>query len=515
MLFLDKLFENCRSLGGKTAIDFHAEGFRAGGAAATVSYGGLGAAVERAAAWLHGLGIRPGDRVAARLPKSPAGVCIHLAACRLGAVSMPLNPGCSEPELLYFLRDSAAKLLIADEAEAPDAARIRGQSPALRQVIAIDAASFDAFAGGVGGSVDGGAAPACNIAPDTTALMLYTSGTTGRPKAAELSHANLTASIDALDEAWQWRADDVLLHALPVFHVHGLLVALHGALNAGASTVMLRRFEPAAALAALRGSGCTVFMAVPTIHARLVSAARSAKIDAGRLRLLTSGSARLSEDLFRQLRDLFGREPVERYGLTETGILSSNPFDGERRPGWVGLPLPGVEMRVADPADNAPLADGKVGEIQTRGVHVFKGYWRDAQKTAAAFSPDGWFKTGDLGLRGADGYFQIRGRSSDLVISGGMNVYPLEVERVLDSHPAIVQSAVIGCPDAEWGEAVTAVAAAAGEPPSEKELIAYCRRRLAAYKIPKRVVFAEELPRNAMGKVSKPALRKIHCKDCR
>ena len=511
MLFLDKLFENCRSLGGKTAIEFHAEGFRAGGAAATVSYSGLRAAVERAAAWLHGLGVRPGDRVAARLPKSPAGVCIHLAACRLGAVSMPLNPGCSEPELLYFLRDSAAKLLIADEAETHGMERVRGQAEALRRVAAINPASFDAFAGGV----DAAAAPACGIAPDATALMLYTSGTTGRPKAAELSHANLTASIDALDEAWQWRADDVLLHALPVFHVHGLLVALHGALNAGASTVMLRRFDPAAALDALQGSGCTVFMAVPTIHARLVSAARSAKIDAGRLRLLTSGSARLSEELFRQLGDCFGREPVERYGLTETGILSSNPLDGERRPGWVGLPLPGVELRVADPADNTPLADGKIGEIQTRGAHVFKGYWNDARKTAAAFAPDGWFKTGDLGLRGADGYFQIRGRAADLVISGGMNVYPLEVERVIDSHPAVAQSAVIGCPDAEWGEAVTAVLVAAAAQPSEKEVAAYCRRQLASYKIPKRIVFAKELPRNAMGKVSKPALRKMHCGNCR
>ncbi len=510
MLFLDRLFENCCSLAAKTAIEFRS-GSHDGGAAATVSYGDLRAAVERTAAWLHGLGARRGDRIAARLPKSPAGICIHLAACRLGAVSMPLNPGCSEPELIHFLRDSSAKLLIVDDAQAHGMGSVPQQVETLQRIVSVDSASFDAFAGGV----DAGAAPAYSIAPDTTALMLYTSGTTGRPKAAELSHANLTANINMLGEAWEWRADDVLLHVLPVFHVHGLLVALHGALGAGASTIMFKRFEPTATLDALQHGGCTVFMGVPTIHSRLVAAACSAQVDLSRLRLITSGSARMSEELFRQCRDRFGYEPVERYGMTETGIMATNPLTGRRRPGWVGLPLPGVELRVVDPADNAPLADGEVGEIQTRGPHVFKGYWNAPEKTAAAFSPDGWFKTGDLGLRDSEGYFQLRGRSADLVISGGMNVYPLEVERVLDGHPSVAQSAVIGCPDAEWGEAVTAVLVAAAEPPSKEELTAYCRRRLASYKIPKRVVFVKELPRNAMGKVSKPALRQAHCLDCR
>ncbi len=509
MLFLDRLFENCRSFAGKTAIEFR-NGFQDCGAAALkVSYGDLRAAVERAAGWLHDLGARRGDRVAARLPKSPAGICIHLAACRLGAVSMPLNPGCSEPELIYCLRDSSAKLLIVDNAEGHDLGGVQKQVETLQRIVSIDSAALDVFAAGAGG------APACSAAPEATALMLYTSGTTGRPKAAELSHANLTANLNMLGEAWEWRADDVLLHVLPVFHVHGLLVALHGALNAGASTIMFRRFESAPTLDALQHGGCTVFMGVPTIHARLVAAARSAKVDLSRLRLITSGSARMSEELFRQCGDRFGYEPVERYGMTETGILSSNPLTGRRRPGWVGLPLPGVELRVVDAADNAPLPDGEVGEIQTRGPHVFKGYWNAPEKTAAAFSPDGWFKTGDLGLRAADGYFQLRDRSADLVISGGMNVYPLEVERALDSHPAVARSAVIGCPDADWGEAVTAVLVAREEPPSEEELMEHCRRRLASYKIPKRVVFVKELPRNAMGKVSKPALRKAHCKDCR
>ena len=423
---------------------------------------------------------------------------------------MPLNPGCSEPELVYFLRDSFAKLLIADDTQARGMGRVLQQAKTLQRIVAVDSSSLDAFAAGAGG------APACSIAPDETALMLYTSGTTGRPKAAELSHANLTAMLNMLEEAWEWREDDILLHVLPVFHVHGLLVALQSAIHAGASTIMLQRFDPAGTLDALRRSGCTVFMGVPTIHSRLAAAAtRSNAVDLSRLRLVTSGSARMSEELFRQFSDCFGYEPVERYGMTETGIMLSNPLRGQRRPGWVGLPLPGVELRVVDPANNAPLADGEVGEIQTRGPHVFKGYWNDAQKTAAAFSEDGWFKTGDLGLRGADGYFQLRGRSADLVISGGMNVYPLEVERVLDSHPAIAQSAVIGCPDAEWGEAVTAVLTATDEPPREEELLAYCRRRLASYKIPKRMVFVQEFPRNAMGKVSKPALRQEHCRECR
>ncbi len=513
MLFLDRLFENCRSFANKTAIEFRSGfhgGFHDGGKeAVNVSYGGLRTAIERTAAWLHGLGTRRGDRVAARLPKSPAGVCIHLAACRLGAISMPLNPGCSEPELIYFLRDSSAKLLIVDDSEAHDMGRVQEQVGTLQRTISIDSSSPDAFAVGAVG------APAFSISPDESALMLYTSGTTGRPKAAELSHTNLTAILNMLEKAWEWRADDVLLHVLPVFHVHGLLVALQSALNAGASTIMLQRFEPVTALDALQHSGCTVFMGVPTIHSRLVAAARSAEVDLSRLRLIASGSARMSEDLFRQFSDRFGYEPVERYGMTETGIMLSNPLTGERRPGWVGLPLPGVQLRVVDPADNTPLANGEVGEIQTQGPHVFKGYWNDAEKTAAAFSPDGWFKTGDLGLRGADGYFQLRGRSADLVISGGMNVYPLEVERVLDSHPAVVQSAVIGCPDAEWGESVTAVLVASTESLSEKELMGYCRRRLASYKIPKRIVFVQELPRNAMGKVSKSPLRKEYGGDCR
>lgn len=506
MLFLDKLFANCHAFPEKTAIEF-----RDGDAALNVSYSGLRAAIEQTAAWLHGLGVRRGDRVAACLPKSPAGVYIHLAACRLGAVSMPLNPGYSNSELIYILSDSSAKLLIVDAAKSPDIKSLTRQVETLERMVSVDSASFDKFIGGMDA-----AAPACEISPDATALMLYTSGTTGRPKAAQLSHSNLTAIVNMLAEAWEWRADDTLLHVLPIFHVHGLLVALHGALHAGAATIAFKKFEPAPTLDALQHSGCTVFMGVPTIHSRLVAAAQPAKLNAARLRLVTSGSARLSEDLFQKISDCFKREPVERYGLTETGILLSNPLTGQRRPGWVGLPLPGVEMRVVDPSAGAPLADGAVGEIQTRGPHVFKGYWNAPEKTAAAFSPDGWFKTGDLGLRDSQGYFQLRGRSSELVISGGMNVYPLEVERVLDSHPAVVQSAVIGCPDVEWGESVTAVlVVSAADAVSQEELVAYCRRHLASYKLPKRILFVETLPRNAMGKVSKPLLRESHCGDGR
>jgi malonyl-CoA/methylmalonyl-CoA synthetase len=292
--------------------------------------------------------------------------------------------------------------------------------------------------------------------------MIYTSGTTGRPKGAEITHGNLTAQLDALHEAWGWREDDVLLHVLPIFHVHGLAVALHGALHAGATAVLLPRFEPEQALQTLVERRCTVLMAVPTIHRRLVQgvprfAKSRYKYDLSHVRLITSGSDRLPDDLFHAFRETFGYTILERYGLTETGMNLSNPLNGERRAGSVGSPLPGVQARIVHPATGELLPDGEVGEVQVRGPHVFKGYWRQPEKTAAAFTTDGWFRTGDLGLRQADGTFELRGRAKDLIITGGLNVYPPEVELVLASHTAVEACAVIGCPDDEWGERSVAV----------------------------------------------------------
>jgi malonyl-CoA/methylmalonyl-CoA synthetase len=343
--------------------------------------------------------------------------------------------------------------------------------------------------------------------------MIYTSGTTGRPKGAELTQGNLTAGLDALHVAWGWQSDDLLLHVLPIFHVHGLLVALHGALHAGATTILHAKFDPLRTLQTLQDRRCTVFMAVPTIHRRLVDVPDAAHFNLSHMRLLTSGSDRLPDDLFAQFRETFGHTLLERYGMSETIMLLSNPLHGERRVGSVGLPLPGVEVRLVDPEDETPVGDNIVGEVQVRGANVCKGYWRQPDKTVAAFTPDGWFRTGDLGLREPDGYYMLKGRSKDLIICGGYNVYPPEVELVLAEHPAVVASAVIGCPDDEWGERVTAIVVAQpGSLVTEAEIIAFCRERLAHYKAPRQVILMPDLPRNAMGKVQKADLRRELCR---
>ena len=343
-------------------------------------------------------------------------------------------------------------------------------------------------------------------------MMLYTSGTTSRPKGAEITHGNLTANLDALHEAWGWQTDDVILHVLPIFHVHGLIVALHGALNAGATAVLLPRFEAQQTLDLLTSQRFSVFMAVPTIHRRLYNAATGRTIDLSHMRLMTSGSDRLPDDLFFGYQQTFGYTLLERYGMTETGMNLSNPLHGERRVGSVGMPLPGVEARIVDPATEQPLPDGEVGAVQIRGPHVCKGYWRQPEKTREAFSDDGWLRTGDMGMREADGYFTLKGRAKDLIITGGLNVYPPEVELVLMEYPGVAACAVIGCPDDEWGEQVTAAIIAA--PDAEivpDDLIAFCRQQLAAYKTPRRVVVVDDFPRNALGKIQKAKLRETLC----
>jgi len=347
---------------------------------------------------------------------------------------------------------------------------------------------------------------------DDTAVIIYTSGTTGRPKGAEITHGNLSSNLQALHEAWGWTPDDVLLHVLPIFHVHGLFVALHGALHAGATTLLMREFEARKVLETLVERHCTVFMAVPTIHQRLLDVREASQFDLSHLRLITSGSDRLPDDVFTGFQKTFGYTLLERYGMTETGMNCSNPSNGERRIGSVGLPLPGIEVRVANAETQEMLPDGEVGEVEVRGPNVFKGYWKQPQKTAESFTADGWFRTGDLGFREPDGYITLCGRSKDLIISGGLNIYPPEVERVLAEHPCVAACAVIGCPDREWGERVTAVVVLnRGKSVSGESLIAFCRERLAAYKSPKSIVFREDLPRNAMGKVQKAELRKTVC----
>ncbi len=510
MTFLTRLMDNCLTDTGKVALELVADGAAPG---RQVTYGELEERVAQSMGYLLAQGVEPGDRIALQLPKCLPFIYLHLAIMRLGAISLPLNPAYPARELAYFLQDAEAKLLFANVADAAHVEPLRTELAALQEIALIDCADpgqFDALISGY----DAGVAADHPLPQDldATCLMIYTSGTTGQPKGAELTHGNLTAQIDALDEAWGWRADDVLLHVLPLFHIHGLIVALHGALNAGATTLLLPKFEARQALELLDVRNCTVFMAVPTIHRRLLAAPNARTVDLSRMRLLTSGSDRLPDDLFFGFAETFGHTLLERYGMSETGMNLSNPLHGERRVGSVGLPLPGVDARIVDPATGAPLPDDTVGEVQIRGPHVCKGYWRQPDKTAAAFTPDGWLRTGDMGLRAPDGYFTLKGRAKDLIISGGYNIYPPEVELALAEHPAVAASAVIGCPDAEWGERVVAlVILTPGCSATAEEIMAHCRERLAAYKTPRVVHFVDEFPRNALGKVQKAILRSAHC----
>lgn len=469
----------------------------------SLTYGQLGAQLDATGTYLQSLGVRVGDRLAFQLPKGLAFILLHWAALRHGAISLPLNPAYPGAELAYFLRDAGARLFFRSAALPPCPKDL----PELERVLTVDPDRIEAIAPFHAAASFSAPLPF----PEQPAVMIYTSGTTGRPKGALLSHHNLAANTAALHEAWGWRRDDVLLHVLPLFHVHGLFVALQNAWYAGATVHLRRRFDAGTTLADLNSGAYSVFMAVPTIHARLLQHPDSARCDFRHLRLMTSGSDRLPDAVFQQFEERFGYRLLERYGMTETGMNLSNPLPGERRRGSVGLPLPGVAARVVDPESGALLADDTVGELQIRGAHVFRGYWRRPEQTTAAFTADGWLRTGDLASRAADGYYTLHGRAGDLIISGGENVYPPEVERALALHPAVAAVAVIGRADERWGERPLAVIVPQEPLVDEAALMAelrrHCGEELAAYKCPDQFRFVEELPRNAMGKVQKGALR--------
>lgn len=502
-MFLDRLQQHGRTQPDKVAIELLA----ANGRAPRLCYGELESGVQRTMAWLLALGLRPGECVATQLPTGLAFVQLHLAICRLGAIHLPLNPAFPAAELRYFLTDSGAVLFFCAAGETP-----AWRLPALRRCVELrDDAHFEEYI-----AAHAPAAPPVPANPDAVALMLYTSGTTSRPKGALITHGNLTANIRALHQAWGWRAEDVLLHVLPLFHVHGLTVALHGALHAGATAALLPRFDAARALELLASRRFSVFMGVPTIHYRLYQAAADREHDLSHLRLMTSGSDGLPDELFRGVQQRFRVTLLERYGMTETGMNLSNPLRGERRMGSVGFPLPGVQARVVDRRTERPLPDGEVGELQIRGPHVCRGYHDRPQQTATAFTADGWLRTGDLAERAPDGYYTLQGRANDLIISGGLNVYPPEVERALLAHPQVEAVAVIGCADEEWGERVVAlVVPTTDDAYDERQFAAalqrWCRARLAAYKIPRVWRFVAALPRNALGKVRKAVLREQFC----
>ena len=474
--------------------------------------------IDRATAMLanllESLDLPAGARVAVQVEKSVESLCFYLAVLRAGFVYLPLNTAYKGDEIAYFLNDAKPGVFVCAPA---DFARL--------SKLAFAAGTTFVFTLGADRSGSllerathfGDRHTPAERSADDLAAILYTSGTTGRSKGAMLTHGNLLANALTLKTYWGWRRHedkagaDVLIHALPIFHVHGLFVASHGALLAGARMLWLDRFDPKQVIDLLPRA--TVFMGVPTLYVRLLGEAGLTREACRNMRLFISGSAPLLTDTFDAFRERTGHTILERYGMSETVMLTSNPYrpeDGERRGGTVGFPLPGMELRVRDDA-GAALPQGEIGGIEVRGPSVFAGYWQMPEKTKQEFSADGWFKTGDVGKIDAEGYAVIVGRSKDLVISGGYNVYPAEIESVLNDLPEVSESAVIGVPHADFGEAVVAVVVARpGVAIDTALLTAELKTKIANFKVPKAVFVVPELPRNTMGKVQKNLLRAEH-----
>ncbi len=467
-----------------------------------ISYGDLVARAGRMANALVSLGVKPGDRVAAQVEKSVQAIILYLATARAGAVFLPLNTGYTPAEIDYFIGDATPAVFVCDPAKADALADAADRAGA--RIVTLDAK-------GQGSLTDAAADAPAGFATvprdsDDLAALLYTSGTTGRSKGAMLTHGNLVSNTEALREAWRYTADDVLIHALPIFHTHGLFVATNVTLFSGASMIFLPRFDPDRILGLM--DRATVLMGVPTFYVRLLQDDRLNRDTTAPMRLFISGSAPLLAETHREWQDRTGHAILERYGMTETNMNASNPYDGDRVAGTVGMPLPGVQIVVTDPDTGAELPQGEIGMIEVRGPNVFKGYWQMPEKTAAELRENGFFITGDLGKFDDRGYLHIVGRGKDLIITGGYNVYPKEIESEIDALPGVVESAVIGLPHRDFGEGVTAVVVPAGaDAISEAQVLAALGGRLAKFKQPKRVLFIDELPRNTMGKVQKNLLR--------
>mgnify|MGYP001806635139 CR=1 FL=1 len=471
-----------------------------------LTYGDLIGLSGRMANALVDYGVRPGDRVAVQVEKSVEAIVLYIACLRAGAVFLPLNPAYTLVELDYFIGDAEPKLVVgAPGAEAGletvalargvDAVATLGTEAdgSLMERAAHFPAAFEDVARG----------------PDDIAALLYTSGTTGRSKGAMLTHDNLLSNALTLVDAWQIERSDVLIHALPIFHTHGLFVAINTVMMAGASMLFLPKFDAGEIIHLLPRA--SVLMGVPTFYVRLLQHPGLTREAARHMRLFISGSAPMLPETFHAFSERTGHAILERYGMTETGMITSNPCEGERIAGTVGLPLPGVSVRVADTGTGLPALRGDIGMIEVKGPNVFKGYWRLPEKTKAEFRDDGFFITGDLGLLDEKGYLRIVGRGKDLVISGGLNVYPKEIEAEIDLLDGVVESAVIGVAHAEFGEAVVAVVVRAeGAVIDEATVIHALDGRIARFKLPKRVVFVDGLPRNVMGKVQKANLRETY-----
>jgi malonyl-CoA/methylmalonyl-CoA synthetase len=440
-------------------------------------------------------------------------ILLHLANLSLGAVTLPLNPAYTPEEIAYFLNDSGSTILFTDSEGFEKVRQMLAENEKIKVILLGNQGEnslgvlLKKFSGSGVKHL-----PANPTQPDDVAMICYTSGTTSKPKGAMITHRNLVTNTLALQKVWRWTDRDILLHVLPLFHVHGLCVALHGGLCAGSTIIMHGKFDPVRTWETIKREKCTMFMGVPTIYYRLLSVWDDARPNLASMRVFISGSAPLSVELFEHFHSATGFRILERYGMTEAQMITSNPYDSERRiPGSVGYPLPGVHVRVASESGE-DVKPGEIGEILIKGENVFRGYWRMPEKTEESFV-GGWFRSGDLGYQDAKDEMRLYlvGRTKELIISGGYNIYPKEVESVLDQHEAVLESAVLGLGDPEFGEKVAAaVVLRQDQPaPTEEDLIAFCRSRLVGYKCPKKIVFVDELPRNAMGKIQKHVIKKI------
>ncbi|OJF91141.1 malonate--CoA ligase [Pararhizobium antarcticum] len=470
----------------------------------TWTYGDMFSQCARLAAALDSLGVRPDDRVAVQVEKSPEALMLYLACIMCGAIYLPLNTAYTLVELDYFISDAEPRLVVC----AP------GSLEGIVPLAARYGAHVETLDDAGGGSLldlakdEDSDFVTAQRGPDDMAAILYTSGTTGRSKGAMLTHGNLLSNAATLRDCWRFTSKDRLIHALPIFHTHGLFVASNVTLLSGASMFFLAKFDADEVLKLMRTA--TVLMGVPTFYVRLAQHHGLTQEAAAKMRLFVSGSAPLLAETHRAFAQMTGQAILERYGMTETNMNTSNPYDGDRIAGTVGFPLPGVSLRVTEPESGRPVPDGETGMIEVKGPNVFKGYWRMPEKTQAEFRADGFFITGDLGRIDDRGYVHIVGRGKDLVISGGYNIYPKEVESEIDQIAGVVESAVIGVPHPDFGEGVTAVVVkTANSLLDEQSVLNGLKDRLARYKQPKRVIFVDDLPRNTMGKVQKNVLRDL------
>ncbi|MEA3359930.1 MAG: AMP-binding protein [Thermodesulfobacteriota bacterium] len=487
----------------KKAISF----FRDGLLESEISYGALNQDSNRMASVFLNLGIEKGDRVILYLPKSLAFIVAHLALQKIGAIGVPVNPGFKKMEMEYLLEDAGPALVILGPGQENTIRELNPWLSILEINTGLPYQELDFFRSA------SDILPKIKILPDDPGLLIYTSGTTGKPKGAILTQINLVHDAKNVIKIWEISESDVICHALPLFHVHGLCFELHTALMTGAYTIMLDSFSPETVVNILSskkmGNSCTIFMAVPAIYSKLIGYAGEKNLNFDHIRLWTSGSAPLLEKDFMRIKDTFAKEPVEREGMSETGMNFSNPLLGVRKPGSIGLPLPGLKIRIVDPATFKDVVPGETGEIWLKGTGITPGYWRKPEETDQAFE-EGWFRTGDMARVDEESYYYLTDRIKHIIISGGENISPKEVEEVINQIDGIAESSVVGLPDEKWGEKV--VAAVVAKPESRikaQEIKDFCRKHLHDWKSPKEIVFLKELPKNRMGKVLKEKV-----KDC-